>query len=453
VSFSLLYEIHKPTECPCLFPKSKVAQRARAQEAEKTILVEQLDQERIDNVQLTTKIEAPEEQFLLVQSELESSRKNLLSTKKQKREAETQRDQASSEVKELRSELHAIRVKLYTAEERVKIREEPLLEQIHNTENDLQKANVALAKMKANATRIQPPNSSQLRNLRSQISTLKEENSGLKRKLSNAKLALRTSQNSARTLEERKETLETSLQRMKERQNSTQTQLDSLQKEKNRLSKQFQATTNAYDTMVEEKKELKQKIRSMRCEIANREAELEMLSEEKKKWWLRLAVVQDQLNLARNQLASLDFSTRTQVDVHQEIISSPVKRGNIELSAVSPSVEIVRALRELNEVILEKSKVVVRMLEEDNIANGVTSKSNIPIERVEPILGETITTMLRRRKKQSSGFMTVVIQVLFVHWCTAIIQAWYPKRQSFADLLISLSSAMKVQNDRGGTVI
>ena len=61
------------------------------------------------------------------------------------------------------------------------------------------------------------------------------------------------------------------------------------------------------------------------------------------------------------------------------------------------------------------------------------------------MLGDHLTAMMEdQAKKATSGYnmllMQTVVEVFMTLWCSSIIEAFYPQQESFADLLIQLSS-------------
>ncbi|KAF5327744.1 hypothetical protein D9619_004844 [Psilocybe cf. subviscida] len=71
------------------------------------------------------------------------------------------------------------------------------------------------------------------------------------------------------------------------------------------------------------------------------------------------------------------------------------------------------------------------------------SHAQIPSRSV-TVLGEGTSGLLQVHASQpSSGtrrnFLQTVLEIFMVHWAAMIIEAWYPKQQSFADILAELS--------------
>jgi len=121
------------------------------------------------------------------------------------------------------------------------------------------------------------------------------------------------------------------------------------------------------------------------------------------------------------------------------------KRTKLAMAQKQPGSEVVKAFTDLNEEILQAANLLVENLDRTHYYLSTTELSS----KAEKVVGTHVTQMLKAQSaSKTSGFqqllMTVVLQVFFVHWCSDIIEGHYPKRTTFADLLVELSQIQTV---------
>ena len=147
--------------------------------------------------------------------------------------------------------------------------------------------------------------------------------------------------------------------------------------------------------------------------------------------------MQHKLNAAERQVRCLDHLTRHKLESRQAFGDGQPKR-RVPLASVPASLNIIEAMRALNEEIYLTCLQFVGCLER----TAVSSTKQKP--QVQKVLGDHLTAMIEDQAKMGNGYnvllMQTVMEVFVTHWCSSIIEAFYPHRESFADLLIQLSA-------------
>ena len=174
---------------------------------------------------------------------------------------------------------------------------------------------------------------------------------------------------------------------------------------------------------------------------------LTLLNEEKTGWQDKIDLMQHKLNAAERQVRCLGHLTRQKLESRQEAdyYGQPRRRGvkgptRIGLVASIPaSTDVIRAICALNEEIYQTCVQFVKSLE----CTTVLSTEQKP--QVRKVLGDHLTAMMQdQAKKTTFGYnmllMQTVLEVFMTHWCSSIIEAFYPQQESFTDLLIQLSA-------------
>jgi hypothetical protein len=167
---------------------------------------------------------------------------------------------------------------------------------------------------------------------------------------------------------------------------------------------------------------------------------LTTLNKEKKGWQEKLDSMHHKLNAAERQIRCLDHLTRHKLESRQEAgYGQPKRRG--PLASLPASTDIISAIRTLNEEVYQTCVQFVENLER-------TAVYLRPIQKpqAQKVLGVHLTAMMEDQGKGaiSGGYnmllMQTVLEVFMTHWCSSIIEAFYPKQESFADLLVELSA-------------
>ena len=172
---------------------------------------------------------------------------------------------------------------------------------------------------------------------------------------------------------------------------------------------------------------------------------LTLLNKEKTGWQHKFDLMQHKLNAAERQVRCLDHLTRQKLDSRQEIGNSQPKRRGVEgptrglVTSIPANKDVIGAIRTLNEEIYQTCVQLVKGLER----TVVLSTGQKP--QVQKVLGDHLTAMMGdHAQKMSSDYnmllMQTVLEVFMTHWCSSIIEAFYPQQESFADLLVQLSA-------------
>ena len=227
-----------------------------------------------------------------------------------------------------------------------------------------------------------------------------------------------------------------------ERQQALQTQLDNalaelsgVRAENKRLSSENQSLTIALD---EAKHEQDNSLIQINNQLRVATSSLTLLNKEKKGWQDKLDSMQHKLNAAERQVRCLDHLTRQKLESRQEAgYGQPKRRGLF--ASIPASTDVIEATHALNEEIYQTCVQFVEVLER----TAVFSTKQKP--QVQNVLGYHLTAMMEdQAKKVTSGYnmllMQTILEVFMTHWCSSIIEAFYPQQESFADLLVQLSA-------------
>ena len=173
---------------------------------------------------------------------------------------------------------------------------------------------------------------------------------------------------------------------------------------------------------------------------------LTLLNEEKTGWQDRFDSMQHKLNAAERQVRCLDHLTRQKLQSRQEPgydqprrrgVKGPTREG---LDASIPaSTDIIGAMGHMNQEICRICVQFVKALERTT----VFSTGQKP--QVQKVFGDHLTAMMEDHAKEATSdinmlLMQTVLEVFMTHWCSSIIEAFYPPQESFADLLVQLSA-------------
>ncbi|KIM48620.1 hypothetical protein M413DRAFT_20979 [Hebeloma cylindrosporum] len=180
---------------------------------------------------------------------------------------------------------------------------------------------------------------------------------------------------------------------------------------------------------------------SMSTELTHVQAELRKLTAEKRGWQEQLDTMHHKVVQAERQIRCLDHLTRAKLEAREEAVFGLTKRTKLALAQKRSSEEVISAVTDLNEEILQAANLLIENLDRTRFYGSITESSN----KAEKVVGTHVTEMLKvQAGSNASGFrqllMLVIMEVFLVHWCSAIIEGFYPKRPSFADLLVELSS-------------
>jgi hypothetical protein len=164
---------------------------------------------------------------------------------------------------------------------------------------------------------------------------------------------------------------------------------------------------------------------------------LTLLINEKKEWQDKFDSMQHRLNVAERQVRCLDHLTRRKLESRQEAgYGEPKRRG--PFASNPASTDVIEAMRALNEEIYQTCVQFAENLERPAV---FLTKKKPQVQ----VLGDHLTAMMEEQGEKATSdynllLMQTVLEVFMTHWCSSIIEAFYPQQESFADLLVQLSA-------------
>ena len=211
--------------------------------------------------------------------------------------------------------------------------------------------------------------------------------------------------------------------------------------ERERFVRELRTLKQDNSVLVGRADQLTQRNDDMSSELKRAQAELRKLTAEKRGWQEQLDTMHHKVVRAERQIRCLDHLTRAKLEARAEEVHGTPKRTKLALAQSRSSEEVISAVKDLNEEILQAASLLIENLDRTRFYGTLTEPSN----KAEKVVGVHATEMLKAQAETSAqGFrqllMLVVMEVFLVHWCEAIIDGFYPKRPSFADLLVELSS-------------
>jgi hypothetical protein len=240
-----------------------------------------------------------------------------------------------------------------------------------------------------------------------------------------------------------------------ERQQALQTQLNKalaelrdVQAENKRLTSENQSQQRSISRLKIAVDEAKHEQDNSLIQINNQlhvaTTSLTLLNKEKKGWQDKLDSMQHKVNASERRIRCLDHLTRHKLESRQEAgYGQPKRRGPSGSQAIPASTDVIGAMRALNEEIFQTCVQFVEGLERTVVIFPSQSKP-----QAQKVLGVHLTEMMEDQAKKaratSGGYnmllMQTVLEVFMAHWCSLIIEAFYPPQESFADLLVQLSA-------------
>ena len=222
-------------------------------------------------------------------------------------------------------------------------------------------------------------------------------------------------------------------------------ELRNVQAENKRLNSENQSQQRSISrhkiALDEAKREQNKSLIKINNQLGVATASLTLLNKEKKGWQDKLDSMLQQLNAAERQVRCLGHLTRQKLESRQEAGYGELKqRLGGPLAFIPASADVIEAMRALNKKNFQTCELLVQGLERTTIFS-TKHKS-----QVEKVLGYHLTAMMgdQAKKKSTSGYnvllMQTVLEVFMTHWCSSIIEAFYPQQESFGDLLVQLSA-------------
>jgi len=211
--------------------------------------------------------------------------------------------------------------------------------------------------------------------------------------------------------------------------------------DKERLASELRSAMQDNSVLVGQADQLKRRNDDLTSELTRTQAELRKLTTEKRGWQAQLDTMHHKAIQAERQIRCLDHLTRAKLEAREEAVYGLTKRTKLALTQRRSSEEVISAITDLNEEILQTANLLIENLDRTRFYGSITESSN----KAQKVVGTHVTEMLKTQSDSSSpGFrqllLLVVMEIFLVHWCSAIMEGFYPKRPSFADLLVELSS-------------
>ena len=211
--------------------------------------------------------------------------------------------------------------------------------------------------------------------------------------------------------------------------------------ERERFVRELRTLKQDNSVLVGQADQLTRRNDDMSSELKRAQTDLRKLTAEKRGWQEQLDTMHHKVVRAERQIRCLDHLTRAKLEARAEEVHGAPKRTKLALAHTRSSEEVISAVKDLNEEILQAASLLIENLDRTRFYGSITEPSN----KAEKVVGIHATEMLKAQSETSAhGFrqllMLVVMEVFLVHWCSAIIEGFYPKRPSFADLLVELSS-------------
>ena len=211
--------------------------------------------------------------------------------------------------------------------------------------------------------------------------------------------------------------------------------------DKERLASELRSAMQDNSALVGRADQLKRRNDDLTSELTRAQAEVRKVTTEKRGWQAQLDTMHHKAVRAERQIRCLDHLTRAKLEAREEAVYGLTKRTKLALTQRRSSEEVIRAIVDLNEEILQTANLLIENLDRTRFYGSITESSN----KAQKVVGAHVTEMLKTQSDSSaSGFrqllMLVVMEMFLVHWCIAIMEGFYPKRPSFADLLVELSS-------------
>lgn len=239
-----------------------------------------------------------------------------------------------------------------------------------------------------------------------------------------------------------------------ERQQALQTQLDKAladlrdaQEENKRLTTENKSQKRSISQLKialdKAKNEHDHSLTQTQNQLRDATSSLNTLNQEKKGWQDKLESMQHKLSAAERHVRCLNHLTRNKLESRQDAgFNQPKRRKPYDSAPASP--DIIALMRGLNEEIYQTCVQLADDLERVpehtlSMFNATNQKS-----KAQRALGDHLTMMMENQAiKATFGYsvllMQAVLEVFMTHWCSSIIEAFYPQQESFADLLIQLS--------------
>ncbi|KAF9473008.1 hypothetical protein BDN70DRAFT_997870 [Pholiota conissans] len=215
--------------------------------------------------------------------------------------------------------------------------------------------------------------------------------------------------------------------------------INSMEKRIDKLESFIQSLTRQKENAEEQVKSLETKV----SELAEVKVQLTSLQKEQETWRGRMDVMIHKVFASERRIRMFNHGIQPHNDRNLQDGANgyPIKRGNIRPKNFSA--QFVDAVATLNEAILNAATILQPLYN-----FSIASTWSGDLERARIILGNWITSLFSKEGWSRPAFFQAVIQIFLVDWCRAIIEAWYPKQQSFAELFMTALLSQKKSSSK-----
>jgi myosin heavy subunit len=169
------------------------------------------------------------------------------------------------------------------------------------------------------------------------------------------------------------------------------------------------------------------------------QVQLASLEKEKETWRGRMDTMIHKVFASERRIRMLHHAARTLEPQNMGDSSGhQIRRGKNTKPNTSFSAEIVDTVSTLNKAILDAASNFTPLFFSPD---SQTWSGNV--ERAKVVFGEWVTSRMRKEGWNRPWMLQSIIQMFLVDWCYAIIEAWYPKQQSFAELFLTALASQK----------
>ena len=209
------------------------------------------------------------------------------------------------------------------------------------------------------------------------------------------------------------------------------------EREKNlRLEKTNQELEKTVESHKEEKLVMQRRLKASEAKEISYEAELRVMH----------------LKLARAEKAvrALDHVTSLKVESRISHFKMPPATGQTRKPQREIDVYVVFMVEDINDVILETALAIANAA----VRSPVTTTKQLQVDAIRRRLGVQLSSVLSNESQNKISepvnliLVQTVVQVLLVHWCVDIIEAHYPPRKTFSDLLIEMTAQSQSSTSR-----
>ncbi|KAJ3515506.1 hypothetical protein NLJ89_g1714 [Agrocybe chaxingu] len=210
------------------------------------------------------------------------------------------------------------------------------------------------------------------------------------------------------------------------------------------------------DQLALDKHRLADRLSQVEGELKDSKIQVLTLKKEKQTWQEQLDTMHNKMVGAERRMRHLDNLTHAKLDARQDGAFGTTGRSKLLANSREMSGEVLSAVIKFNEEVSQTASLLAERLE--RLPNNRSFFIGSSPARTKQVLGEKVLALLEaqardRMPKMHLPLMQTVLEVFLVHWSVAIIDASYPKQQTFADVLVELSSGRTMSASSTGTQI